>query len=198
VSQAIVRPYEDADEEGWLRCRVLSFLHSAFFDDVRREKERYERPSLELVAERNGQIVGLIDVECEEESATVCSDRPGLGGMIWHLAVHPDYQRRGIATALLREAEGRARARGLERFEAWTRDDAHVQAWYESRGFERVYSYLHVYVDLDEGLRDVFPITADGLRPVRLFAHYTGERPDEIRRRFARVHDDVLYERRLV
>ena len=194
MSGFMVRRYRDADEQGWIRCRVLSFLGSAYFDDVRREKEHYDRPSIELVAD-DGHIVGLLDVECEEEPGTVCSDRPGACGMIWHVAVDPDHQRRGIATALLREAERLAAERGLVRFEAWTRDDEHVQAWYESRGFERVYSYLHVYVELDERLRDLFPVV-NGLRPVKVFAHYTGDGGDEVKQRFARVHDCVLYERR--
>jgi ribosomal protein S18 acetylase RimI-like enzyme len=195
VGELRIRPYRPSDEESWLRCRVLSFLGSAYFDDVRREKERYERAAIELVAEDDGEVVGLIDVECEEAPGTVCSERPGLGGLIWHLAVHPDHQGRGIATALLREAERLAAERGLVRFEAWTRDDERVQAWYESRGFEQIDSYLHVYVELAEGLRDLFPIAED-LRPVKLFAHYVGEDRDEVRRRFARVHDCVLYERR--
>ena len=46
-----VRSYEPADEVGWVRCRVLSFLGSAFWDAVEREKEHYERPAIELVAE---------------------------------------------------------------------------------------------------------------------------------------------------
>jgi ribosomal protein S18 acetylase RimI-like enzyme len=103
-----VRTYRPGDEEGWLRCRVLSILGSAYFDDVRQEKERYDGPALEPVADRAGEIVGLIDVECETGPGTVCSDRPGLGGMIWHVAVHPDHQRRGIATALLEEAKRRS------------------------------------------------------------------------------------------
>ncbi|MGH3077085.1 MAG: GNAT family N-acetyltransferase [Gaiellaceae bacterium] len=192
-----VRPYREDDERGWVVCRVLSFLDSAFFDDVRTAKERYAHPAIELVAERDGEIVGLIDVECEEEPGSVCEDRPGLGGMIWHLAVHPDHQRLGIATELLREAERRAKARGVVRLEAWTRDDVAPRAWYEERGFELVHSYLHVYVELEEGLRSMFPISADGLRPVRMFAHYVGDGRDDVRRRFARVHEDVLYERRL-
>ncbi len=57
-------------------------------------------------------------------------------------------------------------------------------------------SYLHVYVDLNEGLRDRFPVGEDGLRPVKLFAHYVGDDPEAIRQRFARVHDGVLYELR--
>lgn len=191
-----IRPYRDEDERGWVVCRVLSFLDSAFFDDVRRSKEHYEHPAIELVAERGGEIVGLIDVECEEQPGTVCEERSGLGGMIWHLAVHPEHQRKGIATALLHEAERRARSRGIERFEAWTRDDAGTRAWYEALGFELVYSYLHVYIDLDDGLRDLFPITDDGIRPVTMFAHYTGDDPETVRARFHRVHEDVLYELR--
>ena len=191
-----IRPYEPADEAGWLRCRLLSFFESAFYDDVHREKERYEQPAIELVAEEDGEVVGLIDVECELEPGDVLSDRPGLGGMIWHLAVHPDHQRRGIATALLAGAEERARARGLVRLEAWTRDDAHVQRWYESHGFVRVDGYLHVYVERDEGLRELDG-TLGELRLVKAFAHYTGDHPDEVKARYRRVHDDVLYEKLL-
>ncbi len=194
--ELIIRPYRDSDERGWVVCRVLSFLDSPFFDDVRRTKEHYVNPAIELVAERDGEIVGLIDIECEEVPGTVCEDRPGLGGMIWHLAVHPGHQRQGIATQLLREAERHARERHVVRLEAWTRDDVGTQAWYESRGFSPVRSYLHVYVELHEGLRDQFPISRDGLRPVKLFAHYLGDDPGTMRDRFARVHDDVLYELR--
>ena len=190
-----MRPYREADEQGWVRCRALSFLGSAYHDDVRADKERYEGPSIELVAHAGGEVVGLIDVELEQEPGTVCSERDGLGGMIWHVATHPDHQRRGVAGELLREAERLARPEGVLRFEAWTRDDAHVHAWYESHGFQLVESYLHVYVELEDGLRDLFPIT-EGLRPVKLFAHYVGDERDEIRRRFARVHDCVLFERR--
>ena len=192
----VIRPYRDEDERGWVVCRVLSFLDSAYFDDVRQAKERYERTSIELVAEHEGEIVGLIDVECESEPGTICESRPGLGGMIWHLAVRPDHQRRGIASALLRTAEIRAREQGIARFKAWTRDDQEARAWYESRGFELVEGYLHVYVELDEGLRELFPITEDGLRPVKVFAHYIGDEPESVRARFRRTHENVLYELR--
>jgi hypothetical protein len=53
-------------------------------------------------------------------------------------------------------------------------------------------SYLHVYLERDD-LR-----AFDGeLRLVKAFAHYTGDRREEIRKRYVRVHDDVLYEKRL-
>ena len=47
----IIRKYEDKDELGWVRCRVLSFLDSAYFDNVLQKKEHYNNPSLELVAD---------------------------------------------------------------------------------------------------------------------------------------------------
>jgi ribosomal protein S18 acetylase RimI-like enzyme len=189
-----IRSYEPADEVGWVRCRVLSFLDSAFFDAVEREKERYARPAIELVAEDDGEIVGLLDLEVELEPG-VLADRPGQGGMIWHLAVHPDHQRQGIGAALLEEAERRARERGLERLEAWTRDDAHVQRWYERNGFALIDGYLHVYLERDD-LR-VLDGQLGELRLVKAFAHYTGDAPAEIRERYMRVHDDVLYEKLL-
>ncbi|MDQ3164095.1 MAG: GNAT family N-acetyltransferase [Actinomycetota bacterium] len=189
-----IRSYEPADEVGWLRCRLLSFFGSAFWDDVQREKDRYPQPAVELVAEDGGEIVGLLDLEVELKPG-VLADRPGCGGMIWSLAVHPDHQRQGIASALLEEAERRGRERGLERLEAWTRDDEHVQRWYETHGFVLIDGYLHVYLE-----RDDLP-ALDGqlgeLRLIKAFAHYNGDRPEEIRQRYGRVHDDVLYEKQL-
>ncbi|MDQ0270564.1 ribosomal protein S18 acetylase RimI-like enzyme [Cytobacillus purgationiresistens] len=139
-----IRKYDDGDEQGWLQCRVLSFLNTAYFDNVFKAKEKYEHSSIELVAEEDGLIVGLLDIEYENEERTVCSRGTGLGGMIWHIAVHPDYQRKQIAARMLYEAESIAQAKGLNRFEAWTRDDDWVQLGYIKNGFLQVDSYLHV------------------------------------------------------
>lgn len=63
----IFRKYNSSDNLEWVRCRVLSFLDSAYFDNVLKEKEHYQKPSIELVAEENGRIVGLIDVKYERK-----------------------------------------------------------------------------------------------------------------------------------
>lgn len=63
----LIRDYQNEDEQGWLRCRVLAFLNTAYYDNVLNKKEVYENPSIELVAEMDGEIVGLIDVEYEKK-----------------------------------------------------------------------------------------------------------------------------------
>jgi GNAT superfamily N-acetyltransferase len=193
----IIRRYEPRDEQGWVRCRILAFLDSAYFDNVLRDKEHYEHLTIELVAEIDQQIVGLIDIEYETEAGSVCSERKGLGGMIWHNAVHPDYRKKGIATALLQEAEMVARQQGIVRFEAWTRDDVWVNQWYEKQGFEWMDSYLHVFIEGSNEINTALTNNIPKLFTIQAFSHYVGDEKNEIKRAFKRVHECSLYEKRL-
>lgn len=187
-----IRAYQPEDEEGWLRCRVLAFLHTAYYDDVYQKKEVYKNPSIELVAVEERQIVGLIDIECEKEKNAVCAACPSLGGMIWHLAVHPDYQRRGIGNQLLAEAEKRLRDRHIFQLEAYTRDDEWVNNWYKKCGFHTVNNYLHVFMDGKE-LQGAIQSPLANLKPMTCFAHYIGKDTESIRKRFKRVYECRCY-----
>ena len=160
---------ETEDERGWVVCRVLSFLDSALL----RRRSPGPRSTTSIpcrsssCAERSGEIVGLIDAECEELPGTVCEERPGARRMIWHLAVHPEHQRQGRRDRA--PARSRAARTGATASRASRRgrdDDPATQRLVRSTtGSSSCDSYLHVYVELDEGLSDLFPITADGLRP---------------------------------
>ena len=182
-----VRPYVEDDETGWVRCRVLSFLESSYFDDVYQEKETFANPAIELVVEHEGQIVGLIDVELDTEDRQICTG-DDAGGMIWHLAVHPDIQRRGIAATLFEVATRRARDAGAVYFEAWTRDDDAAGSWYSTRGFERRDSYLHVYLTREDA-NQVIECPIPDLSINTAFAQYVGADESHIRATFDRVHD---------
>ncbi|MEM9161877.1 MAG: N-acetyltransferase [Cyanobacteria bacterium P01_F01_bin.4] len=198
-----IRPYTSADETQWVHCRVLAFLDSTYFDDVHRTKDRYNNPSIELVAiARDGTLTGFIDIECEERPGSICSAQPWLGGMIWNIGVHPDHRLRGIARALLdravaillRRGFANAKQRSLVRLEAWTRDDPHVVAWYLDQGFHRIERYLHVYLTKTETQANLTSLNPN-LTPVHVFAHCT--QPDaftEVCRQFQRVHDCQLFE----
>lgn len=193
-----IRPYRPSDEAQWLQCRVLAFLNTAYFDNVYREKEHYANPSIELVAELDGQIIGLIDIECEEEPSSVCSPpaTPEMGGkasIIWNLVVHPDYRHQGIGKALLNAAIALAQPFHLQRLEAWTRDDAATLRWYEAQGFEKVESYWHVYLDGDE-VDTTISSAIPGLKPRHVFAHYQRDEVAHLQQRFRRVHECSRYD----
>src|SRR5690625_92152 len=191
----IIRHYRKEDEVGWVRCRVLSFLNTAYFDNVLKEKEKYANPSIELVAEEEGKIIGILDVEYEEKERSVCSRGTGLGGMIWHIAVHPDFRGKGIGTLLLKEAEKIAIKKGLNRFEAWTRDDVRVNRWYVNNDFKNIDSYLHVYLDGKNEISGVIHSKIDNLYPIQTFAHYYGEEKELMKSKFKRVHECFCFEK---
>ena len=133
----------------------------------------------------------VVDIECEEAPGEICSApasaaHAGLAGMIWHLAVHPDYRRRGIGRRLLEEASRRAGEWQMRRLEAWTRDDTFVNDWYRAQGFQRIQSYWHVYLTSPEELTAI-ESRGPELRPVSVFAHYLGE-DEAVYGRFERAH----------
>lgn len=189
----IIREYEDKDNLEWVRCRVLSFLDTAYFDNVLKEKEKYNNPSIELIAETDNKIVGLIDIEYETEKGTVCYCTDELGAVIWHLAVLPEYRNHGIATSMLNKAIDILKAKGIKRLEAWTRDDKWVNDWYMKRGFKLKEQYLHVYGEYKE-CNEIGNPKIEGLLLCNFFAHYIGKNEDEIRSKFKRVHECNLYE----
>ena len=72
-----------------------------------------------LIAEIDGKIAGFADMD-----KTGCLDK---------LYIHKEYQRRGIAAALVNELERRARQAGLSRFETYASITA--KPFFEKQGY---------------------------------------------------------------
>jgi len=172
-----VRDYRPADEPGWLRCRVLSFLDTCYFDDVVTAKpvEDDADSTIELVAVEGDVVTGLMDVAVRGELATIeC------------VAVHPDHQRTGVASALLSTALDRLAQTPAAVLDAWTREDRPALTWYASHGFVETQSYLHVYSGYDRAAQMVSAQLP--LRPMLVFAHATREHEARMRAEFDRVY----------
>jgi len=142
----MIREYREEDEQGWLRCRVVSFLDCSYYDDVKLKKEQYEKPSICLVAEDQGKIVGLIDVEMDSNDLS-CDDGR-RGAIVWNMAVLPEYRRKKVAASLWNRAKQMLCERGIHYCEIWTQEDEAANHFYQSIGFviAQSQSWLRCYL----------------------------------------------------
>jgi ribosomal protein S18 acetylase RimI-like enzyme len=83
-------------------------------------------PDLFLLARLGGEIVGC-----------VIGGWDGRRGWVYHLAVKPSYQRRGIATALLSEVEKRLGEKGAKKINAQIyQSNTKSLKFFKARGYE--------------------------------------------------------------
>ena len=194
-----IRDYVDADESDWVRCRLISFLDSSYYDDVKTAKETYEHPSLCLVAEVDNAIVGFIDIEYEKNVGDVCYLNGKLGAVMWNLGVLPEYRQQGIASMMLECAKEKLQELGIKRIEAWTQDDKLSTRWYEKQDFKLKEAYINAYVEgsLNDGIiKKYFNIenlgNVLGLRCLNFEAPI--EHRAELEKFCYRLHEVRLYE----
>ncbi|GAA1397463.1 GNAT family N-acetyltransferase [Luteococcus peritonei] len=170
----MIRNYIPSDEPSWLRCRVLAFLATSYFDDV--WTSRPDDSQVQLVAVEGEVVVGILDLCLDGGLATIDT-----------ICVHPDHQHRGIGTALLRRAL-ELLPEQIRTLDAWTRDDADTLRWYRSRGFTESEHYLHVHKAWDEPAGQGWTAPAPLSAPVTAFCHAPLEHEAELRRAHRRVH----------
>lgn len=186
--------YNSSYERGWVHCRVLSFLDTQYFNDVYQKKEVYDSNSIELVAVEKNQVIGLIDIQIENEPQEICSSKDVKSGMLWHIAVHPDHQRKGVGELLLNEAASHLISNGIYRIEAWTKEDDFVRKWYFKNNFEKFSSYYHVrlkgeFIKLKKQIK--------GLKVLSSFSHYTGSEVDCVKEYAEKIEECIGLEKLL-
>jgi ribosomal protein S18 acetylase RimI-like enzyme len=94
-------------------------------EDIERAIDR--SPACVLVAEAENRIVG-----------SVIAGFDGWRGSLYRLAVHPTYRRRGIARALVGEAERRLAVQGAKRITAMVeKDHSWATEFWSAVGYER-------------------------------------------------------------
>lgn len=195
----VIREYRDEDERGWIYCRLISFLETSYFDDVKRKKELYENSSLSIVAEKDGNIIGILDIEYERKKGELCYLKGELGGVIWNLAVLPQYRNISVANKMLNYAKSRLIKLGITRFEAWTQEDEEANNWYEKQGFVRRVEYLNAFIkgnSSDDIIKDFINLKNCGeIFGVRSFNFEAPiERKKELKEVCYRLHEVRLYE----
>ena len=166
-----IREYHDEEAEEWVKCHALVYIGT----NERRllkNKPKYARKSIELVAIVNDKIVGFLDIELEDSPGQICYKKVEGNGMLWDLGVLKEYRRRRIATRLLNEALRRGNENyGMKRLEAWTIEEQ-AKRFYEKYGFTKFYEYHHVLIGSRKKLK---AFDKDGMHVIELYAHIMPE-----------------------
>ena len=127
MASVLVRVFKETDEarviELWTFAGLVRPWNNPKKDIARKLKLQRE---LFLVAELQGVLVG-----------TVMAGYEGHRGWVNYLAVDIGQRRRGIGTALMRDAERRLRLLGCPKINLQVRrENADVQAFYAALGFK--------------------------------------------------------------
>jgi ribosomal protein S18 acetylase RimI-like enzyme len=127
MPQVIVRAYKESDEarvlELWTFAGLIRPWNDPKKDIARKLKVQRE---LFLVAELEGVVVGV-----------VMAGYDGHRGWVNYLAVDIGQRRRGIGSALMRDAERRLRLLGCPKINLQVRtENREVQAFYAALGFK--------------------------------------------------------------
>ena len=123
-----VRPFQHGEREALQRLCARVFPDDPPWNapEVMIENKLKVQPELLLVGEVEGTLVGA-----------VIAGFDGVRGWIYHLAIAPEYRRRGFATQLVRAAEDGLRRLGCPKVNLQVRAVNHeVVAFYRSIGYE--------------------------------------------------------------
>lgn len=125
----IIRQYIDTDLEDiitlWEACDLTRPWNNPEIDIFRK------------IAQKDGLF--LLAVKDEQLIATVMGGYDGHRGWVNYLAVHPHYQRNGVATALLQQLEKRLIAIGCPKLQLLIhKENMEVQNFYEQLGYEEL------------------------------------------------------------
>ena len=123
-----VRPFQHGEQEALQRLWARVFPDDPPWNapEVMIENKLKVQPELLLVGEVEGTLVGA-----------VIAGFDGVRGWIYHLAIAPEYRRRGFATQLVRAAEDGLRRLGCPKVNLQVRAVNHeVVAFYRSIGYE--------------------------------------------------------------
>jgi len=137
VGEIVVRDYQDADCDQWMRVHAIILTMSHAWNYSIQERPEYEHDSVRLVALDEGRLIGLMDVEIEDEPGTLCLLKDTPGGYVLEFGRLPEYRGRRIGSLLIDAAKERLVAKGINRMEFWTQD-RRAERYYRRLGLREI------------------------------------------------------------
>ncbi len=133
-----IRPYRDEDERGWMETHaiIMSISHAwNYCIQERPDYAGYESPR--LVAVDGDRIVGLTDVQYENEPGELCFQKDSRGGYVLEFGRLPAYGGQELGKRLMDATVEDAKRLGFSRLEYWSQD-RRAQRYYRRLGRKEI------------------------------------------------------------
>ena len=133
-----IRPYRPEDEAQWLRVHAIIMSISHAWNYCIQERPAYEgHVSTRLVAVDGDRIIGLTDVQYENEPGELCFQKDSPGGYVLEFGRLPEYAGQGIGKRLIDATVEDAKRLGFHRLEYWSQD-RRAQRYYRRLGLKEI------------------------------------------------------------
>ncbi|MFX1507535.1 MAG: GNAT family N-acetyltransferase [Promethearchaeota archaeon] len=145
-----IRNYNPLDEDNWIKCQLYSYLESPYYDVLNKVKPRYENPAIELVGVENDRIVGILDIEIEQEQGHFCFNETERSAMISVLGVLINHRGKGIGSKLIKKGIKLIQENyEIHRIEIWIREDPGTISWLKQLRFHKIHQFYEVILTTD-------------------------------------------------
>jgi len=133
-----IRRYRDEDREEWMRVHAIIMSISHAWNYTIQERPNYEgHQSTRLVALLDGKIVGLTDVQYENDPGELCFQKDSRGGYVLEFGRLPEHRGLGLGKKLIDAAVEDAKRLGFHRLEYWSQDRS-AQRFYRRLGLKEI------------------------------------------------------------
>ncbi|MFW9903860.1 MAG: GNAT family N-acetyltransferase [Candidatus Thorarchaeota archaeon] len=145
-----IRNYTPSDEYKWIKCQHYSYLESPYYDVLLKVKPRYENPAIELIGVENDKIVGILDIEIEQDQGHFCFNDTERSAMISVMGVLSNHRRKGIGSKLIKKGIKLVQENfEIYRIEIWIREDPGTISWLKQLKFQVIHRFYEVVLSSD-------------------------------------------------
>lgn len=133
-----IRPYQPEDEAEWMKLHAVIMSISHAWNYCIQERPAYEGyPSTRLVALDGDKLIGLTDVQYENEPGELCFQKDSRGGYVLEFGRLPEYGGQELGKKLMDATVEDAKRLGFRRLEYWSQD-RRAQRYYRRLGMKEI------------------------------------------------------------
>jgi len=187
-----IREYSASDEKEWLDLHAAIMVDSYAWWIVIHQKPEYKSEVVDLVAEVDGNLVGLITVEINSEVIDIVE---GEYGFVWEFGVHREYRGLGIGKGLIKRAHEILNNKYVINKSIWYSQDEKAQKYYEKLGMKEIERHWQFSVLPDEKHKEI--LKEDGFDCWEMRGSCSVKDFEKIKKKYNLIEDDDALKPRL-